>query len=148
MLIKLTNGQPENYTIGQLRRDNPQVSFPSTIPEHILTEYGVYRVVSMPVPEYDHMTHSAKDSIELVDGGWTRVWTVEPLPLEQAESNIRRERDRLLAESDWIVSRSYEQGIPVPAEWAIYRQVLRDIPSQSRFPYDVVWPTANTQSMD
>lgn len=140
MFIKLTNGQPENYSIGQLRRDNPQVSFPSTIPTSTLEEYGVYPVTQTDLPAYDGQLYACNSNIELVEGVWTQIWMVKPLPQDQAESNIRTQRDQLLAETDWIVSRSYEQGISVPTEWQTYRQALRDIPSQAGFPFDVVWP--------
>lgn len=42
--IKLVNGNPVRYSLGQLRRDNPKVSFPAEFPEKILAEYGVYKV--------------------------------------------------------------------------------------------------------
>ena len=51
--------------------------------------------------------------------------------LEYAELELRRERDRLLNESDWIVTRSVEQGVPIPTAWAEYRQTLRDLPANS-----------------
>ena len=41
---------------------------------------------------------------------------------------IRAERDRRLAETDWIAIRAAERGDPVPAAWAAYRQALRDLP--------------------
>lgn len=60
--------------------------------------------------------------------------------LEQEKINeIKVERDRLLAESDWT------QLPDVPdttkAKWSSYRQKLRDLPKQPGFPNDVVWPT-------
>ena len=56
-----------------------------------------------------------------------------------APFNIRRHRDRLLAESDWT------QGKDIPDEvsalWATYRQALRDITLQPEFPLgEIVWP--------
>jgi hypothetical protein len=49
-------------------------------------------------------------------------------PIEYAEVELRRERDRLLAESDWLVTKAAETGVQIPAEWAAYRQALRDLP--------------------
>ncbi|GAB6940716.1 tail fiber assembly protein [Thermus brockianus] len=43
---------------------------------------------------------------------------------------FRAERDRRLAETDWVVARAYERGEPVPEAWAAYRQALRDLPEQ------------------
>lgn len=57
---------------------------------------------------------------------------------------IRDERNRLLAACDWT------QGSDVPASinkiaWANYRTALRNVPQQSGFPNDVVWPTPPSQ---
>jgi hypothetical protein len=137
MYIKLTNGQPENYSIGQLRRDNPQVSFPSTIPADTLAEYDVYEAVETPPPSYDSSAYTVSQAVELVEDVWTQVWTVAPLPQDQAESNIRSERDSLLTNCDW----TQLPDSPVDKQaWADYRQALRDVPSQPGFPYSVVWP--------
>ena len=40
---------------------------------------------------------------------------------------LRNLRNKLLNESDWIVSKSLEAGVAVPDEWKTYRQELRDI---------------------
>lgn len=56
----------------------------------------------------------------------------------RAEANVRKERNALLAESDWT------QVADAPVDktaWATYRQSLRDVPSQSGFPNEVTWPT-------
>jgi hypothetical protein len=53
--------------------------------------------------------------------------------------DVRRERHRRLAASDWIVARSMEAGMPVPAEWVAYRQALRDITKQPD-PTNITWP--------
>lgn len=54
---------------------------------------------------------------------------------------IRAERDRLIRESDWtmIPDASVNQ-----AQWAAYRQILRDLPQTyaDSGPESVVWPTA------
>lgn len=52
--------------------------------------------------------------------------------------DIRAERNRLLVESDWT------QVLDAPvnqAEWATYRQALRDVTAQPGFPLNVEWPT-------
>lgn len=47
--------------------------------------------------------------------------------IAQAWKALRAERDRRLAETDWVVARAYERGEPVPEAWAAYRQALRDL---------------------
>jgi hypothetical protein len=141
MFIKLTNGTPETYTIGQLRRDNPQTSFPKDIPAEILADYSVYKVRQVSAPQIDNKTHKHTQSVAQVDGVWTQVWTAVELPLEQAETNVRAHRGHLLQETDWVVAKAYEAGDPVSSAWVSYRQALRDITDQAGFPYEVTWPT-------
>ena len=142
MHLKLTNGTPAKYTLGQLRRDNPQTSFPKLIPDDLLASYDVYPYTRPIAPEYDGLTHRLTDGVfEQVDGAWSLPYVVEQQPLEQAERNIRSRRDGLLQETDWIVIKSYERGQNIPAEWELYRQALRDITEQAGFPYEVTWPT-------
>ena len=66
--------------------------------------------------------------------------TIEPDPgptEEQIAAQVRGERDRLLAETDW----TQVADAPVDAQaYAEYRQALRDVPQQSGFPGDIDWP--------
>jgi len=66
--------------------------------------------------------------------------TAEQVAQEQHEAaveRVRRERDRLLKESDWMVL----PDAPVDADTArVYRQALRDITKQAGFPESVEWP--------
>ena len=58
---------------------------------------------------------------------------------DRAMGALRRERDRLLAESDWT------QQPDAPADtaaWAKYRQALRDLPAKTDDPEAVKWPKA------
>ncbi len=49
--------------------------------------------------------------------------TAEPFRL------LREERNRRLAECDWIVTKNAEYGYNISKEWRNYRQALRDLPS-------------------
>lgn len=55
-------------------------------------------------------------------------------------NSMRVERNKLLAETDYLVVRYQELGTPMPEIWTAYRQALRDVPSQAGFPYQIVWP--------
>lgn len=50
---------------------------------------------------------------------------------------MRETRNRLLAESDWAQLSDAPVG---SLDWQIYRQNLRDVPSQAGFPWQVEWP--------
>ena len=64
--------------------------------------------------------------------------------LQEAWAAFRAERDRRLAETDWIVARAYERGEPVPEAWAAFRQALRDLPErltdEQVLAGDIPWP--------
>lgn len=53
---------------------------------------------------------------------------------------VRDERNKLLAECDWLIIMHTEKGTNIPAAWEIYRQNLRDITAQAGFPHNVTWP--------
>ena len=44
---------------------------------------------------------------------------------------LREERNQLLSETDWIVTRSIETGVAISNDWKTYRQALRDLPASS-----------------
>jgi hypothetical protein len=99
MHIKLTNGQPEKYTIGQLRRDNPQVSFPKSIPDATLAEYDVYPLTATEQPSYDPITQNLTEGTPaLVDGVWTQIWDVTDATAEEVEQRKAEQRANIQAE--------------------------------------------------
>lgn len=65
------------------------------------------------------------------------AWIVDE---DAAWARVRRERDSLLLQSDWVTLRAIESGGSVPAAWLSYRQALRDI-TQQPDPTSIQWPT-------
>ncbi len=59
----------------------------------------------------------------------------------KAAASVRKERDRLLSESDWVTIRARELGQPIPEAWYDYRGDLRQVPEQEGFPHIIDWPT-------
>jgi len=139
MYILVNNGVAASYSITQLKKDNPNTSFPKEPTEELLATYGVYICTNEPQPDYD-------ESIErlilgdpvLVDGSWVRKWTTVPIPEEELALSVRNERDRLLTESDW--TQVSDSPLFQDSAWLSYRTELRDITDQDGFPYSVVWP--------
>lgn len=77
MHIKITNGTPEKYSIGNLRRDNPNVSFPKSPSDSLLADWDVYPYTVETKPTFDNRTQR----IELGDfvntnGSWVQTWNV------------------------------------------------------------------------
>lgn len=67
-----------------------------------------------------------------------RRWTSIPTIAARWQA-VRAERDRRLAQTDWIALRGLERGDPIPKAWRDYRQALRDVPTQPD-PDAIVWP--------
>ena len=150
MYIKVTNGTPTAYTIGQFRKDNPNTSFPKSISEEILASYGVYSATTADMPPYTTRTQAIEqnDTPTQVDGAWVYGWTISNKTDEQiAEydallaADVRAERDKLIASCDWMAIKAFEAGTTVGTAWATYRQALRDVTDQAGFPNEITWPT-------
>ena len=102
--------------------------------------------------------YSQTDGVEQIDGKWYTKYVLGPIfvdgdttaaeqeaaykaqkDAEQAKS-VRQQRDAKLAESDWRVIKALESNTPQDFAWATYRQALRDITSQTGFPWTIDWP--------
>tara|TARA_E500000318_G_C3481111_1_gene180473 strand:- start:203 stop:631 length:429 start_codon:yes stop_codon:yes gene_type:complete len=140
MYVKIVNNSVAKfpYNIGDLKKENPNISFPNPINENALAGFNVYPVTPIAAPEFDSRTHRVIQGVELVDGKWTQKWTLQDLPEEQASANIRAERNRRLINSDWTQLSDSSVDSTV---WLDYRQALRDITNQAGFPWNINWPT-------
>jgi hypothetical protein len=110
--------------------------------DRMIAEWGLYPLTVLPKPIIDERTHylEASDFYQVNDK-WQMHYSAQPLPQVQVAQAMRSERDRLLAESDWVVAKAYEQQTPVPDAWVSYRQKLRDLTEQQEFPWVIDWPT-------
>ena len=54
--------------------------------------------------------------------------------------DLRAERDRRLAATDWVATRAFTTSTPVPETWATYMQALRDLPATTEDPSNPEWP--------
>lgn len=69
----------------------------------------------------------------------TLSYVIEDKTDEEIWEPIRRERNRLLAESDWTMTADAPENTNF-REWEMHRQRLRDLPSFYEDPKDVVFP--------
>ncbi len=81
---------------------------------------------------------------KIVEGSWeiADIYAIEQahfLAKEAKGNEVRAERDKLLAESDW--TQLPDVVLSNKEDWTKYRQDLRDISKQEGFPYSVVFPT-------
>jgi hypothetical protein len=58
-----------------------------------------------------------------------------------ASSEVEVKRKLLLEQSDWTQIPNNPLTAEQQQAWAVYRQELRDVTSQSGYPFNVIWPT-------
>ena len=131
-------------------------SYDQLTPE-VMEAIGVDPVLEGPqattTPPYQY---SQRSGVEQIDGQWFTKYIVGPVfvdgettaaeqeiaykvqkDTEQAKS-ARESRNTKLSECDWT------QVADAPVDktvWATYRQALRDVTTQSGFPWEITWPT-------
>lgn len=84
------NGNIEKYpySIGELRKDNPQTSFPKNPTNELLSEWNVYPVSRTDRPSHHPVTETLKEGKPVNQNGvWTQVWEVIPASAEQIQQN-------------------------------------------------------------
>ncbi|MEY4017014.1 MAG: hypothetical protein RLZZ189_812 [Pseudomonadota bacterium] len=132
----------------QIRKAFPNTSFPSPFvsPEPYAPVYGEAE------PQYNPDTHRVEQGAPAKNGDrWEQVWNVVELSAQEkaereqakydsASQTARSERDGLLKESDWTQLDDTPLTNDKKLAWANYRQALRDVPQQERFPFNVQWP--------
>jgi argonaute-like protein implicated in RNA metabolism and viral defense len=125
------------YSLANLRMDFSNISFPSDVNDESINHLGVYRVQPSARPTYDGVISKLVDTVELINEQWVQVWITENVDIESAKANVRRRRNSLLAETDYMAL----ADSTLTEEWAAYRQALREIPQQEGFPFEVEWPS-------
>jgi len=147
MYIKIKDGIiTYPYTIGQLKSENPNVSFPQAITNEVLENFGVYPVESVEVTD-DYTKNIVEGTPTLSGSVYVQTWNItdateEEINIKIAEKwlEVRDIRDSLLSQSDWTQFQDSPISGSTLTEWQTYRQSLRDITSQSN-PFDLVWPS-------
>lgn len=147
--VKITNGNVVTlpYTVGQLRRDNPNTSFPKNVPDEILSDYGVYPVTENAFPDYDEGSQKIERQSPVVsEGNWTVSWSIVSKSQDEidqydqliADKN-RFKRNQLLADTDYFAL----TDVTMDASMTSFRQTLRDITDHASWPNlnDEDWPT-------
>jgi hypothetical protein len=147
LLIKATGStvQQYPYSIGLLRKDNPNTSFPKQVSSADMAAFNAYPVTET-FPTVGDGQHLVKVwTPTLVDGEWVLAHEAVDLTSEDiAEAtavlaaNAREKRDGLLAATDFYAL----SDVSMSEAMTTYRSDLRAVPAQSEFPTTINWPTA------
>ena len=112
------------YSIGDLRKDNPQVSFPANPNLETLAYYNVFPVVSTGA-QYDAATQVATQDGCLYNASkqrWETSWTVRDKTAEELQAAVQRLQNDIVAQTqqrldDFAKERNYD-GILSAATYA------------------------------
>lgn len=110
----------------------------------VLDSLGADVVFEGPQAQPTRYQFAFRDGVEQIEGKWYTKYAIADLDAEgiaqkdaEQAKNIRENRDKMLFESDW----TQVADAPVDKEaWAIYRQALRDLPTQAGFPWEMAYP--------
>ena len=147
LLIKANGSTVEQYpySIGLLRKENPNTSFPKQVSAEDMAAFNVY-LVTETFPTVGDGQHLVKVWTPTLSGDdW--ILDHQAVDLTDAEiaeatavlaSNAREQRDKLLAATDFYAL----SDVVMTSEMTTYRSDLRAVPAQSEFPTTITWPTA------
>jgi len=147
----------------EFRALHPNTSMPQQLSEELINEFGGDVVLEGPQATGGTVyQYSVYGGVEQIDGKWYTKWNLGPsfFQTEDADGNvttaaqneanykavkdaeqaknIRQTRDAKLSETDW----RFRSDMTPSQAWKDYCQALRDIPSQSGFPWTITWPDA------
>ena len=146
----------------EFRALHPNTSMPQQLSEELLNDFGADVVFEGPQASGGTVyQYSQAQGVEQINGKWYTKYVLGPTFIDTVEDGVtttaaqheatykatkdaeqatamRKQRDEKLAESDW----TQVADAPVnKTTWATYRQALRDITTQSGFPWTITWPT-------
>ena len=157
----------EVNTQGAIRKLHPNTSLPRVWTADICEFLGIDPVLEAPAPEAsgEYKAVNRNGVTQDANGNWVQAYVERDMfadyvdeegatvtkasqeeaytarKNEEAATAVRAERDKLIASCDWMAIKAFEAGTTVSAEWATYRQALRDVSAQAGFPLDVTYPT-------
>lgn len=142
LIAKVEDGQVIN--VSDYRDMFPNTSFPASGPDAEFLEANSCMTVTV-WKAYDQLTEKLAAVAPYIEENTVYTIAVESLTASEIEANtesqwskIRKQRDSLLQSCDW--TQLPDVTISNKADWAAYRQALRDITNQED-PYNIVWPS-------
>jgi hypothetical protein len=135
------NSIPTRPVIGQYTEEDAPL--PEMVGEDIIAGYWMieYTAVDMfsDYTDEDGVTHTKAEQEAAYQAGLDAA----------AAKAVRDQRERLLAETDWVTIKAVDASndgfaVQLPQVWVAYRQALRDITDHVNFPYltGEDWPVA------
>ena len=138
------------YTEADLKRDNPNTSFPVNPlgNSSIRDAFNIVIVGEAVKPSYNTLSQKLVSGDLQKDGeSWSESLVVVDKGNEEREQDLRNQwdsirltRDGHLYGSDWTQFNDSPLDGDGKAAWAEYRRELRDIPQTQDDPWNIEWP--------
>jgi len=147
LLLKATGSTVEQYpySLGMLRKENPNTSFPKQPSVADMAAFNVYPVTEAN-PTVGEGQRLAKTWTPTLSGSdWVLDHQAVDLTSDEVAeataviaANMREKRDKLIAATDFYAL----SDVSMSEAMTKYRSDLRAVPEQSEFPTTITWPTA------
>jgi hypothetical protein len=126
------------YTMTDLKRANPDTSFPRDMTGFDASEFNCHPVQDTAPPSHDPITENLTEQTPVqIDGVWTQVWLVSAATPEEIEqrredalATIRSQRAEAYREESDPLFFKAERGEGTKADWEAKVEEIR-----SRYPY-------------
>ena len=147
LLVKATGNTVEQYpySVGLLRKDNPNTSFPKKPSASDMAAFGVHPVTEVTPSLGDGQKLVKTWTPTLSGSDWVLAHQAVDLTVEEVAeatevvaANVREARDKLIKATDFYAL----SDVVMTTEMTAYRQALRAVPEQEGFPNTVTFPTA------
>ena len=150
---------------GELRRRHWNTSFPAVWNQDVFEHIGIDPIFAAPQPTNTDPLKTVRQNgvVQDSNGKWVDNYEIVDMFADTTDEGvtttkaqheeafmaarnatqwtaIRSDRDNRLKDTDWVSIRAADTATPMSAEWASYRQALRDITTQTD-PFSITWPT-------
>ncbi len=143
----------------------PNTSFPTVLTAEILEKFGYEPIFDGPRPKINEPYETVEiDGAVEINGKWYTNYVVGPVFKEYTDPEgvlhtvekqyeeyclkkyneqaygARKQRNLFLSQCDWTQLDNSPLGPTEKNSWISYRRLLRDVPSQEKFPWEIDWP--------
>lgn len=157
----------EVKTQGQIRSDNPNVSFPKVWNDSVNESLGIDPVLITPKPapsaDFKIVVRNGVEQDE--KGNWVQAWAEQEMFQEYTQTDekgvettvtVQAQKDAKTAADNAALAASERSNrdellkatdhyglsdVTMSDDMKTYRQALRDVPQQENFPGTITWPT-------
>lgn len=92
-LLCIKDGQPQKYSVRQLKADNPNVSFPDVIPPERLADWNCYEYTEAATQSIDPETeYVSGGQFQNINGAWIYTKTVNQYTSEELAQRLAAKR--------------------------------------------------------